>query len=236
MTGVFIGKELVMEEKMRIMLADDQTLITESLSTFLTNYAEDMEVVGIATNGRQAVSMADKQNPDIILMDVLMPEINGVEAAGMIKAKHPEIKIIMLSTYDDDEYVRAALLAGSSGYLLKDISPTELIATIRALKNNVIQISPEIAKNLVQQKYNNEDETIDEEKYITGVSGSLPWLKTLTRREREIFTLLATGFDNDQIAEKLCLALQTVKNHISIIYSKLGVKDRFEIIRLANKH
>jgi DNA-binding NarL/FixJ family response regulator len=229
-----------MEDKMRIMLADDQTLITESLSTFLTNYAEDMVVVGIATNGKQAVSMADEQNPDIILMDVLMPVINGVEAARTIKTKHPEIKIIMLSTYDDDEYVRAALLAGSSGYLLKDISPTELIATIRALKNNVIQISPEIAKHLVQQKYNNEDEAadeaIDDKKYIAGVSASLPWLKTLTRREREIFTLLATGFDNDQIADKLCLALQTVKNHISIIYSKLEVKDRFEIIRLANKH
>jgi DNA-binding NarL/FixJ family response regulator len=182
--------------------------------------------------------MADEQKPDIILMDVLMPEINGVEAAGMIKTKHPKIKIIMLSTYDDDEYVRAALLAGSSGYLLKDISPTELIATIRALKNNVIQISPEIAKNLVQQKYNNEDgnETVDDAKYIAGVSASLPWLKTLTRREREIFTLLATGFDNEQIADKLCLALQTVKNHISVIYSKLEVKDRFEIIRLANKH
>jgi DNA-binding NarL/FixJ family response regulator len=227
-----------MEEKMSIMLADDQTLITESLSTFLTNYAEDMVVVGIATNGKQAVTMADEQNPDIILMDVLMPEISGVEAAGMIKTKHPEIKIIMLSTYDDDEYVRAALLAGASGYLLKDISPTELIATIRALKNNVIQISPEIARNLVQQKYNteNEDETTDAKKDIAGVSASLPWLKTLTKREREIFTLLATGFDNDQIADKLCLALQTVKNHISIIYSKLEVKDRFEIIRLANKH
>jgi DNA-binding NarL/FixJ family response regulator len=227
-----------MKDKMKIMLADDQTLITESLSTFLTNYAEDMVVVGIATNGKQAVSMADEQKPDIILMDVLMPKISGVEAAGMIKTKHPEIKIIMLSTYDDDEYVRAALLAGASGYLLKDISPTELIATIRALKNNVIQISPEIAKNLVQQKYNteNEDETMDEKKCIDGVSSSLPWLKTLTRREREIFTLLATGFDNDQIADKLCLALQTVKNHISIIYSKLEVKDRFEIIRLANKH
>jgi DNA-binding NarL/FixJ family response regulator len=162
-------------------------------------------------------------------MDVLMPEINGVEAVRIIKKKYTEIKIVMLSTYDEDEYVRSSLLAGASGYLLKDISPTELITALRALKNNVIQISPEIVRNMVQQKYNNEDKFKNSD-----ATEILPWLKTLTRREREIFTLLTTGYDNEQIAEKLFLALQTVKNHVSIIYSKLGVKDRFEIIRLAN--
>jgi DNA-binding NarL/FixJ family response regulator len=222
-----------MEQKMKIMLVDDQALITESLSTFLSNYAEDMVISGIAPDGKQAVSMADTQRPDIILMDVMMSEMGGVEAVGIIKAKHPEIKIVMLSTYNDDEYVRAALLAGASGYLLKDISPTELITALRALKNNIIQISPEIAQSLVKQKYNIEEEIGDNKKGVD--DASLPWLKSLTKREREIFTLLATGFDNEQIADKLCLALQTVKNHISVIYSKLGVKDRFEIIRLANK-
>jgi DNA-binding NarL/FixJ family response regulator len=218
-----------MEQKTKILLADDQNLITESLSTFLANYADDMAVIGVVRNGREAIDFVDKEIPDIILMDVLMPEINGVEAVRIIKKKYTEIKIVMLSTYDEDEYVRSSLLAGASGYLLKAISPTELITALRALKNNVIQISPEIVRNMVQQKYNNEDKFINSD-----TTEILPWLKTLTKREREIFTLLATGYDNEQIAEKLFLALQTVKNHVSIIYSKLGVKDRFEIIRLAN--
>ncbi|WP_010257449.1 response regulator transcription factor [Treponema primitia] len=222
---------------MKILLVDDQSLITESLGTFLSNYADDMTVIGVAGNGKEAVNFTDEHHPDIILMDVLMPEMGGVEAVRIIKGKYPEIKVIMLSTYDEDEYVRAALVGGASGYLLKDISPTELITAIRALNNNVIQISPEIVRNMVQQKYNRDEGSHNAEDTDKAAitEKELPWLKTLTKREREIFTLLATGFDNEQIAEKLFLALQTVKNHVSVIYSKLGVKDRFEIIRLANQ-
>lgn len=222
-----------MEQKIKILLVDDQTLITESLSTFLSNYTEDMLVIGTVINGKEAVTITEKEHPDIILMDVLMPEMSGVEAVSLIKKKFPEIKIIMLSTYGEDEYVRAALLAGASGYLLKDISPTELITAIRALKNNVIQISPEIARKMVEYKYNGENPAGGND--LPDVSESLPWLKTLTNREREIFTLITTGYDNEGISDKLNIALQTVKNQVSTIYSKLGVKDRFEIIRLANK-
>ncbi|MDR2434026.1 MAG: response regulator transcription factor [Treponema sp.] len=221
-----------MESKTKILLVDDQSLIIESLSTFLSNYAEDLEVVGTAANGKAAVSMAEKKHPDIILMDVLMPEMGGVEAVSIIKAGYPAIKIIMLSTYDEDEYVRAAILAGASGYLLKAISPTELITAIRALKNNIIQISPEIARKMVQQKYNAKESGGNDSQDI---SQSLPWLKTLTNREREIFTFITTGYENEEIAEQLNLAPQTVKNQVSTIYAKLGVKNRFEIIRLANK-
>lgn len=141
----------------------------------------------------------------------------------------------MLSTYDEDEFVRAALLGGASGYLLKDISPTELITAIRVLKNNIIQISPEIVHAMVQQLYNGGEKVPEGFNGGTAVADTLPWLKRLTVREREIFTLIATGYDNEKIAKKLNLALQTVKNHVSIIYSKLGVNDRFEIIRLANR-
>jgi DNA-binding NarL/FixJ family response regulator len=220
---------------MKILLADDQSLITDSLRTYLQNYAEDMEVVGTASNGREAVLLVDKYTPDIILMDVLMPELSGLEALKIIKQKKPEIKVIMLSTYDEDEYVQSALAEGASGYLLKAISPTELITALRALKNNVIQISPEIVRNLVQQKYNSERNPGIAADGPDDAKDSLEWLNGLTRREREIFTLLATGYDNERIAEKLYLSYQTVKNYVSTIYSKLGVKDRFEIIRLANR-
>ncbi|GHV36656.1 DNA-binding response regulator [Spirochaetia bacterium] len=225
------------DSKLKILIADDQALFAESLRTFLNNYADDMTVTGIAENGREAVSMAGTMHPDIILMDFRMPEMDGVEAVREIKPRYPDIKIIMLSTYREDALVRSSLLAGASGYLLKGISPTELIAAIRALSSGIMQISPEIARSLVQERYApetgrkpllNKTESPIKEK-------PSEWLDDLTNREREIFTLIATGYDNDQIAEKLNLAVQTVRNQVSTIYSKLGVKDRFEIIRLANQ-
>ena len=222
------------KKKLNILLVDDQVLFAESLRTYLNNYAEDMNVTGIAANGKEAVSMAGEYHPDIILMDIRMPEMDGVEAVKVIRPRYPEIKIIMLSTYHEDELVRSALLAGASGYLLKDISPTELIAAIRALNSGIIQISPEIAHNLVQERYSGGQGKVQQKPPSGEEKQAFEWLKDLTNREREIFTLIATGYDNDQIAEKLNLAVQTVRNQVSTIYLKLGVKNRFEIIRLAN--
>jgi DNA-binding NarL/FixJ family response regulator len=223
-------------KKLKLLLADDQVLFAESLRTFLNNYADDMTVAGIAANGKEAVSMAETMHPDIILMDIRMPEMDGVEAVREIKPKYPDIKIIMLSTYHEDALVRSALLAGASGYLLKDISPTELITAIRALNSGIMQISPELAHSLVQEQYRPGDSRKPLlVKKLPAERPPFEWLDQLTNREREIFTLIATGYDNDQIAEKLNLALQTVRNQVSTIYSKLGVKDRFEIIRLANR-
>ena len=210
---------------LKILLVDDQRLFAESLRTFLSNYSTDMTVQGIAANGKEAVHMVNASPPDVVLMDVRMPEMDGVVAVRYIKATHPEVKIIMLSTYDEDQFVRAALLGGASGYLLKDISPTELITAIRALQNNVVQISPELVRNMVMAKYTGE----------AAPPPRIPGFNTLSKRERETFALLATGYDNDQISEKLFVAPQTVRNQVSAIYDKLGVKDRFEIIRLANR-
>jgi DNA-binding NarL/FixJ family response regulator len=123
------------------------------------------------------------------------------------------------------------MLAGASGYLLKEISPTELITAIRALNNNVVQISPKVAQSMVQRMYLEENGPGADK----APPESLKWLKTLTKREREIFTLIATGYENEEIADKLGLAVQTVKNQVSAIYSKLEVKNRFEIFRLANR-
>lgn len=236
-------------EKLKLMLVDDQSLFTESLCTFLNNYAEDMRVVSKACNGREAVKFCEIEKPDVILMDINMPEMNGIEAVKIIKSKHPEILIIMLSTYDEDAYVREALLSGASGYLLKDLSPTELIMSIRALKSGVLQISPSIVQKMIQAQFvgsaaadgdvkeadKQKDSDENEAQIKEAAEKKFEWLKTLTKRERQIFALIATGHDNDEIAEELDLALQTVRNQVSTIYSKLGVKDRFEIIKLANK-
>ncbi|WP_304223984.1 response regulator transcription factor [Gracilinema caldarium] len=228
-------------EKIKVMLVDDQPLFAQSLRTFLENYATDIVVVGLAENGSKAVELAldlaksaapdnpESGAPDVVLMDVHMPIMNGVEATRRLRSYLPETKIIMLSTYDEDDYVRDALKEGASGYLLKDISPTELIAAIRALRGGVMQISPQIAAKLVHQLYD------DSKPKAEAISKKFEWFNTLTKREREIFTLIATGLDNEGIARKLNIAEQTVRNHVSIIYSKLGVKDRFEIIQLANE-
>ncbi|MDD3903106.1 MAG: response regulator transcription factor [Sphaerochaeta sp.] len=213
----------------RLLLVDDQPLFVESLKMSLEGYVDDFSVVGIAKTGISAIAMADEYTPDVILMDVHLPDINGVTAAKRILEKNLNIKIIMLSTYDEDEYVREALRIGSSGYLLKDISPTELIAAIRALQSGLVQISPKIASKLINAMYDGTSPKIPE------VSNRFEWFDTLTDREKEIFGLIATGYDNQQIADKLNLAEQTVRNNISTIYSKLEVKDRFEIIRLANQ-
>jgi DNA-binding NarL/FixJ family response regulator len=253
------------EPKLKILLADDQLLFAESLRTFLNNYADDMTVTGIARNGREAVAMAVQEQPDIILMDIRMPELDGVEAVREIKPRYSKIKIIMLTTYHEDALVRSALLAGASGYLLKDITPKELIAAIRALNSGIIQISPEAAKNLVREQSGavakrpllSPDPGIQNGAFRSAAESSSPgpygrlggglrgetdadreplkWIGELTNRERDIFSLIAAGYDNDEIADKLNLAVQTVRNQVSTIYSKLGVKDRFEIIRLANR-
>jgi DNA-binding NarL/FixJ family response regulator len=194
----------------------------------LENYTDDFQVVGIAKTGNSAIQMALESEVDVILMDVHLPDINGVVATSRILEKKPLVKVVMLSTYDEDEYVREALRIGASGYLLKDISPTELIAAIRALHSGLVQISPKIAAKLINTMYDGTSPKIPE------VSSRFEWFDTLTSREKEIFGLIATGFDNQQIADHLQLAEQTVRNNISTIYSKLEVKDRFEIIRLAN--
>jgi DNA-binding NarL/FixJ family response regulator len=228
--------------KLNLLLVDDQSLFAESLRTSLDHYAEDMNVVGIAHNGKEAVVMTARYQPDVILMDTKMPQMDGVEAVREIKPKYPDIKIIMLSTYHEDMLVRSSLRAGASGYLLKDISPTELITAVRALCSGIMQISPDIVRQLVQERYGPSpglppEEAAEPPAHQNSIDAhSFEWLDSLTRREREIFTLLVLGYENEQIADKFDLALQTVRNQVSTIYAKLGVKNRFEIIRLANRN
>jgi DNA-binding NarL/FixJ family response regulator len=211
-------------DNIRVLLADDQKLFAESLRTLIETYAEDIEVVGIASDGVEAVQLCEELSPDLILMDVRMPNMDGVEATQKIFEKTTSVRIMVLSTFDEDEYVKTALHYGASGYLLKDISPTELIASIRAIIEGAIQISPSVAEKLVDRIY-----------YKTeNHESNLSWYNTLSNREKEIFKLVSKGYGNRQIAEELFIAEQTVRNYVSSMYSKLGVNDRFQIIRLAN--
>jgi DNA-binding NarL/FixJ family response regulator len=211
------------ERRIRIVLVDDQLLFAESLQTVLETYTSDMEIVGIAKDGAEAVETVRRTLPDVVLMDVRMPVMDGVRACSAIHSELPEIKIIMLTTFDDDEDVFEALGHGATGYLLKDIPRADLIAAIYAVNEGVVSISPSIAKQLV---------TEDRRHEAPRARDSTEWLERLTKREKDILRLIAEGRENHEIALCLGIAEQTVKNNVSVIYATLGVSNRIQAMQM----
>lgn len=204
--------------KIKVLLADDQELILESLHIVLS-MEEDLEIVGLAKNGEEALQGCERFKPDIVLMDVNMPVMDGVAATALIKERIPATKIVMLTSYKEVEYVLAALSYGAEGYLLKAIHPRDLAAGIRVVQAGGTLISQEMASKLIQNMNN-----------------ATPAKKNefgLTAREIEVLHKLAAGLRNQDIAEALNLSDGTVKNYISTIYSKLNVKGRREAARKA---
>ncbi len=208
--------------KIGLLLADDQQLFAMSLSYVITGSAPDMEVLGIAPDGAQAVSMAEALRPDVVLMDVRMPEMDGVDAARLIGSRLPETKIIMLSTFLDEDYLHASLERGAKGYLLKSVSPDELLEAVRAVQRGSTLFSGKVA-TLLSGKSKGRD--ADPESA----------LELLSRRELEVAALMARSYGNREIAECLGLSEQTARNYISSIYFKLEVKDRLEFLKLTSK-
>ena len=219
--------------KTRVVLADDQVLFVESLRTVLETRTDDIEVVGIALSGKEAVRLVMELQPDIILMDVRMPDMDGVEATKIIREAYPATHVMMLTTFDDDAYVTEALDHGAAGYVLKDIPPNELIVSLRAVCNGSVIISPSVANKLLRMKDGERGEdSSHEEPSETPTKNS--FLRYLSKREIEILRLIGKGYDNTLIAKKLSIAEQTVKNHVSVIYSKLNVHNRIQVMKLAN--
>ena len=205
-------------EKIRIMLVDDQMLLREGLKTII-NLQEDMEVVAEAENGHRAAEEMAKREVDVILMDIRMPVLNGVEATALIKKDYPETAIIILTTFDDDDYIIDALSNGAEGYLLKDIDALHLISSIRDAVAGQMMLPGRIAAKLAarisgQTSYRGRQRV---------ESDGLP---VLSEREKELGMLMAEGLSNRQIAQKLFLSEGTVKNYISEIYAKLGTNNR----------
>lgn len=204
-------------EKIRVLLVDDQVLFVENLRFVLQARTDDIEVTAIAHDGAEAVACVEAVRPDIVLMDVRMPVMDGVEAARRIHEAHPDVRIVMLTTFDNDDWVHQALRCGAVGYLLKQIPPEELFAAIRSVRLGTVLISPSVAKNLVAE----------------GCGGTSRGLyDSLTPREREIIRLISQAYGNKQIADRLHIAEQTVKNYLSVLYSKLGIGKRTELVRL----
>jgi NarL family two-component system response regulator LiaR len=202
------------DTKIRIMIVDDHAVVRSGLTAFLS-VIPDLEMVGEAENGEQAVVRADLIKPDVILMDLMMPVMDGVSAIRLIKARLPSIQIIALTSFQEDELVQNALKAGAIGYLMKNVSARELSAAIRAAKDGKMTLSPEAAQALVHAAQN--------------AGGT----DDLTEREREVLKWMVEGLNNAEIAERLVVSLSTVKYHISNIFMKLGVDNRVAAVTLA---
>jgi DNA-binding NarL/FixJ family response regulator len=209
-------------EPLRILLVDDHPLVRNGLRALLSSMTE-MTVVGEATNGEEAITQATELQPDIILMDLHMPKLNGIEATRRILQASPRIGILVLTMLEDDASVFAAMRAGARGYLLKGADQAEVLRAIRAVAHGEAIFSPSIAQRLMQ--------------YFANMQPLLPHaaFPDLTEREREILGLIALGKSNADIAEELVLSPKTVSNHVSNIFSKLQVVDRAQAVLRARQ-
>jgi len=207
----------------RIVVADDQAAVREALATML-DLLPDVEVVGTAADGRQAVDLVEAHDPDVVLMDLHMPNCDGVEATGLIVARHPRTKVVVLTTYADDSSVLAALRAGALGYLTKESGRDEIARALHAAAAGQAVLDPDVQRTLLQ---------------AAGAGGTprrteLP--DGLTAREGEVLGLIAAGRSNQEIAAALFVSAATVKTHINNLFAKTGVRDRAQAVRYAYRH
>lgn len=209
----------------RLVLCDDQIIVTEGLRIILES-ASDMSVVGVAHDGAEAVDLAAKLHPDLVLMDLRMPIMNGIQATRKISEQNPETPVLILTTYDDDEWVFDAIRAGAAGYLLKDTPREQLIAAIRGTVAGTTHIDPNVAGKLLKH--------VAQPGSAAEVSSSVG--ADLSERELEVLRLVADGLSNAEIAERLHLSKGTVQNYMSSLFAKLDVTDRTQAAILALRH
>ena len=208
---------------MKVLICDDQALIRDSLELLL-KLEKDIEVVGHAQDGAEAVEQAERRQPDLVLMDLKMPGANGIEATRQIRARWPHIKVLVLTTYDDDEWVFDAIRAGAAGYVLKDTPRADVIKAVRGTAEGKSFVDPAVAGKLLS--------------HVAGQQAQPATQITdkLTGREVDVLRLLARGFANAEIAAQLHLSEGTVRNHVSAILAKLEVVDRTQAAVLALQH
>jgi DNA-binding NarL/FixJ family response regulator len=204
----------------RVMIVDDQTLVRSGFRMILTNGG--LEVVGEAVDGAQAVTLARRLHPDVVLMDVRMPEMDGLEATRRILAHDASCRVLMLTTFDLDKYVYAALSFGASGFLLKDVSAEHLVASVRLVATGDALLAPSITRRLVE-RFARADRSLEIHRDLA----------TLTPREVEVLELLGRGLSNTELASELHLSEATVKTHVARIFAKLGLRDRAQAVVVA---
>ena len=226
------GSELTSGEKIQVLIVDDHEVVRQGLRTFLELHDDPhspvIEVVGEAANGVEAVELSSRLQPDIVLLDLVMPEMDGITATKKIIERDPQIRVIILTSFGEEDKVVPAIRAGAQGYLLKDISPDGLAQAMYDAYRGEVQLHPKAAQKLMSAVSKPED-----------TSSSQPGkrdLDDLTNREQEVMQLIAEGKTNQEIADELVISESTVKTHVSNILSKLHLKDRTQVAIFALKH
>ena len=224
----------------RLLLVDDQTLIRQGLKSLL-DAMPDLEVVGEAENGAIALEQIASLSPDVVLMDVRMPVMDGVVATQQIQQQFPETKVLVLTTFDEEDYVRPAMENGAMGYLLKDTPAAELVDAIRAAYKGYTQMGPGLFKKAMSSSPSTASAPSNSSSpqpsfKLSFASTQLSVLEQLTEREKEVLSLIAQGANNKEIADELYISEKTVKNHVTNILSRLGVRDRTQAAILAHSH
>lgn len=211
-----------MSQPIRILLADDHVMLRQGTAELLGKEA-DIEVIGEADDGQQAIDLALRLQPDIVVMDVRMPVLSGIEATQRIREAEPGIQVLVLTAYDDDQYVLSLLQAGASGYLLKTAPVNELVKAIRLVHSGESPLEPAIARKVVLRMSGTRGSSVPAE-------DKLPPVEPLTSREQEVLQLLAQGLNNRAIAEALYVSDRTVQAHLTNIFAKMGVSSRLEAV------
>jgi DNA-binding NarL/FixJ family response regulator len=207
----------------KVIICDDQSIVRDGLEMLL-KLEPDIQVLGTAEDGASAVQKVEKEQPDLVLMDLKMPVMNGIEATRQIRSRYPEVKVLVLTTYDDDAWIFDAIQAGASGYLLKDTPREELIKAVKGTVSGKTYVDPSVAGKVLGQVSSHQTRATSQ---VTS---------KLSEREVEILRLIAKGLSNEDISEKLFLSEGTVRNHVSSILSKLGVADRTQAAIMAIQH
>jgi DNA-binding NarL/FixJ family response regulator len=224
----------VSRPRIRVLAADDQRVVREGLAMLL-GLLPDVEVVGTAANGEEALALADELRPDVILMDLRMPRMDGVEATSRLRASHPEIKVVVLTTYADDRSVIDALRAGALGYLTKDAGGDEIRQALQRVTNGQAWMDPAVQMHLVEAIATTAMTTTDATSApLAPPASQLP--DGLTPREAEVLALIGAGLSNAEIATQLFVSEATVKSHVNHLFPKIGARDRAQAVGYAYRH